>query len=292
MLRPQFGLAFAILALAGGVPLEPGPTSHSFTAFWEQELGASFPSNFDRQPLPPPRSSPGLATEHIRGRVNQTGTEYSAFIATITDPRYFAVLPPLEGKCGARVKTSTTAAAHNCIYATNGGFFDMKTGACIGNLISNGTIIELPGDNRCNFGITTDDEYIVGALNETESRNIKFNNLIAAGPWLVRAGQPQVDVHGGGLIAPRTAVGFNSTGALLLVVVDGVELLKKGLTMGEISAVMADLGAYQAVNLDGGGSTTAVLNGTIFDHPTCDDTGRKCERTVTSITCIHSVLNP
>lgn len=44
----------------------------------------------------------------------------------------------------------------------------------------------------------------------------------------------------------------------------------------------------QAVNLDGGGSTTAVYNGRIYNRPTCADTPEPvCERAVTTIVCIR-----
>ena len=39
--------------------------------------------------------------------------------------------------CGHRVNTSVTAEENNCTYATNAGFFDMRTGDCMGNLVAN-----------------------------------------------------------------------------------------------------------------------------------------------------------
>lgn len=40
------------------------------------------------------------------------------------------------------------------------------------------------------------------------------------------------------------------------------------------------------MNLDGGGSATAVYENKIFSHPTCHDISEECERAVTSFVCI------
>ena len=58
---------------------------------------------------------------------------------------------------------------------------------------------------------------------------------------------------------PRTAVGVDSdTGEVLLLVIDGRQDDSRGYTMVELANLMIDLGADEAVNLDGGGSSTMV----------------------------------
>ena len=56
--------------------------------------------------------------------------------------------------------------------------------------------------------------------------------------------------------------------------------------MQDISQMMVNLGASYAVNLDGGGSSTSVVNGTLVNHPTCVDVILKCQRKVTSVVCV------
>lgn len=59
--------------------------------------------------------------------------------------------------------------------------------------------------------------------------------------------------------APRTAVGSTRSGKeLLLVTVDGRQNASIGMTLTEMANLMISLGAYNALNLDGGGSTTMV----------------------------------
>ncbi|KXG74319.1 hypothetical protein AN618_23420 [Fervidicola ferrireducens] len=59
---------------------------------------------------------------------------------------------------------------------------------------------------------------------------------------------------------PRTAVGFTKDGKkLILVVVDGRQAQSRGMTQEELARLMLSLGAYNALNLDGGGSSTMVV---------------------------------
>jgi hypothetical protein len=56
---------------------------------------------------------------------------------------------------------------------------------------------------------------------------------------------------------PRTAVGIDRDGGrLLFLVVDGRQTTSRGLTMVELAELMRELGAEDALNLDGGGSST------------------------------------
>ncbi len=60
---------------------------------------------------------------------------------------------------------------------------------------------------------------------------------------------------------PRTAVGYDpTTGTTWLVVVDGRQApYSAGMTLPELAALLEALGAQEAINLDGGGSTALVL---------------------------------
>ncbi len=70
---------------------------------------------------------------------------------------------------------------------------------------------------------------------------------------------------------PRSAMGLTATGDLLLVTVDGRTSAGDGLTTDQLAQLMIDLGAVDAANLDGGGSTTMVVRdcwiGDVVNHP-------------------------
>ena len=68
--------------------------------------------------------------------------------------------------------------------------------------------------------------------------------------------------------APRTAVGLSENGKeLILVTVDGRTVESKGMTLETLAKYMQDLGAYDAMNLDGGGSTTMSILGLVMNYP-------------------------
>ena len=88
----------------------------------------------------------------------------------------------------------------------------------------------------------------------------------------VRVSKDDVDLH------PRTAVALDrDTGQLMLLVVDGRQELSRGMTMKELAKLFQRLGAEDALNLDGGGSSImlarqadgslAVLNSPSDGHP-------------------------
>ena len=58
--------------------------------------------------------------------------------------------------------------------------------------------------------------------------------------------------------------------------------------MSELAIAFASLGAVEAVNLDGGGSTAAWMAGEgVVDRPTCDDNiVHECERAVATVVCV------
>ncbi|MXZ01684.1 phosphodiester glycosidase family protein, partial [Candidatus Poribacteria bacterium] len=66
---------------------------------------------------------------------------------------------------------------------------------------------------------------------------------------------------------PRTALGYNAD-TLFLVVADGRQpKYSTGLTLYELASILIELGATEAINLDGGSSSTFVVNDTVVNKP-------------------------
>jgi hypothetical protein len=67
---------------------------------------------------------------------------------------------------------------------------------------------------------------------------------------------------------PRTGVGFTSDNQVLFVTVDGRQSgYSVGMTPLRFAKLFRSLGATYALNLDGGGSTTMVVNGDVVNRP-------------------------
>ncbi|MCX7875154.1 MAG: phosphodiester glycosidase family protein [Melioribacteraceae bacterium] len=67
---------------------------------------------------------------------------------------------------------------------------------------------------------------------------------------------------------PRTAVGFSKDSTkIFFVVVDGRQSTSAGMTLPELAELMLNVGSYNAINLDGGGSSTIYVDGEIKNNP-------------------------
>ena len=108
-------------------------------------------------------------------------------------------------------------------------------------------------------------------------------DALGGGPALVSNGEVRVatnqEVFFGTAIPythPRTAAGIAGDGTLLLLLVDGRQRTSRGVRLEELAAMMVDIGAEEALNLDGGGSSSLVVNGKLLNSPA----GRGKERQV------------
>ncbi len=86
---------------------------------------------------------------------------------------------------------------------------------------------------------------------------------IAASPTVAISGDRPLLTNGVRVVVddkqmhPRTAIGIDAdTGHVLILVIDGRQSFSRGYTMVELANMMTALGAENALNLDGGGSST------------------------------------
>lgn len=74
---------------------------------------------------------------------------------------------------------------------------------------------------------------------------------------------------------PRTAVAKLKDGKFLMITVDGRSEQSAGINLQNLAEILLELGAADAMNLDGGGSTTMFLNGKIVNQPSDKEGERK-----------------
>jgi hypothetical protein len=67
--------------------------------------------------------------------------------------------------------------------------------------------------------------------------------------------------------AARTAIGSDGVSTTFIVIVDGRPHHSVGMTPRELADLLVSLGCIDAMNLDGGGSTTLAVNGMLGDVP-------------------------
>lgn len=74
---------------------------------------------------------------------------------------------------------------------------------------------------------------------------------------------------------PRTAAAKLEDGKFLMVVVDGRSEASGGISLPDLAAFLLEQGAVDAMNLDGGGSSTMFLGGKVVNHPSDKEGERK-----------------
>ena len=101
---------------------------------------------------------------------------------------------------------------------------------------------------------------------------IPAEDVLCAGPLMILQGRDEYVARTSFNTTrhPRTAVGMRRDGSRVLVVVDGRNAMSAGVSISELQQIMRWLGCVDALNLDGGGSSTMVVNGEIINHP-CDN---------------------
>ncbi len=110
----------------------------------------------------------------------------------------------------------------------------------------------------------------------------RMDYIVGGTPILIRRGELVGDYSPEGVRTdfvegrhPRTAVGIRRDGKWVLVVADGRRPdFSIGMTLPELAELMLSLGCVEALNLDGGGSSTFYLHGQVLNLPS-DLTGER-----------------
>ncbi len=114
--------------------------------------------------------------------------------------------------------------------------------------------------------------------------------VVNGGPRLLRDGAADITAYAEGFVHPgdpsfyyhfsehrnpRTLAGVRPDGTIVLVVADGrYPDISVGLSFAEEARIMQAFGVRDAVNLDGGGSSTMTIGSTLVNHPS-DTTGER-----------------
>ncbi|MDJ0624864.1 MAG: phosphodiester glycosidase family protein [Candidatus Caenarcaniphilales bacterium] len=102
-----------------------------------------------------------------------------------------------------------------------------------------------------------------------------MSHVVGGGPYLLRKGQIIIDEVREGFTkrsginktAPRTAIGMTKPGRLIWLTADGRQKDSVGMNLQELASLMKEIGVVEAINMDGGGSTTMVLEGSVVNSP-------------------------
>ena len=171
--------------------------------------------------------------------------------------------------------TSQFATKENAIIAINGGFFNMDKGGSATYLEAKNTIFHKNIPLYEKWAIA--DWAKTGAIIITKSGQLKLEaakspsfyahstleeSVLITGPLLINQGE-KVNLIQTDFVTqrhPRTCLCETST-AFLLLIVDGRKSFAAGTSLLELQSFLVQQGCVQAINLDGGGSSTMWLKG-------------------------------
>lgn len=106
--------------------------------------------------------------------------------------------------------------------------------------------------------------------------------IVGGGPQLIKNGKVEITFEAEKITPrfvsdrhPRTAIARLKDGRVLLATVDGRQPgVSAGMSLAELAELLLEFGAAEAINLDGGGSTTMVVGGELVNVPS-DQTGER-----------------
>lgn len=193
------------------------------------------------------------------------------FVLEIPDTSHYTLAFAHEPR---RTRTSEMALKHNAVAAVNGSFFDMEKHfpICYLRIDSVNLGENTPGKDTVNrkyyqYGTLCLGGDSIVILKTDSSRHweetLPYPNIMTAGPLLIWHDTLQYMRNDRTFVTQRhnrTAVGIREDGTVLLFVADGRFKQAEGLTLTELQQLLRWLGCRDALNLDGGGSTTMYLN--------------------------------
>lgn len=215
------------------------------------------------------------------------------------DPRLATIEVALaEDRSPARETVLSIAQRRRAIAAVNGGFFALQDGAPQAILKRAGRLLGGSARARGAVGITRRggatlllfDRVAVDRAPPSPVYHPRLgsrapdwsaaSDIVSGAGLLVRDGREITEWADEALSAgfettrhPRTMIGADRDGGIWLVTVDGRQpWLSLGMTFAELQRLARRLGLRSALNLDGGGSTTMVVERWIVNHPS-DETG-------------------
>lgn len=223
-----------------------------------------------------------LITFHFNGNSLFNANENITYVEVKNNGRRFGLEIAADEK--KLITTSNFAEKAGATAAINGTFFDVKNGGSVDFVKVDGKVVNntrLEKNNSrarhqraalvINAGVLEIQKWD-GSSNWEEK--IPAQNVMLTGPLLLyNSVKEAIDSAAFNTLRhPRTCIGIKPDGKILLLTVDGRNENSAGVSMFELTKIMAWLGCSSAVNLDGGGSTTLWVNnkGTkgVVNYPT------------------------
>lgn len=214
----------------------------------------------------------GLVDEDGDGIILQrvTGSGYSGYMMIVQDPKRVIMGCVPEHFYVRGYTVAEMVEQFDAVAGINaGGFYD-PDGSGNGSIPDSMVVYEGAIYNNSTqkgfVGFDKNGILHVGSPTREEVEAMGIQYGVCFGPVLIANGQrvlPDGIVSG---LNPRTAIGQRSDGAVLLLVIDGRQVVSLGATLGDLTDIFLRYGAVNACNLDGGSSTLMWYQGDYINN--------------------------
>lgn len=173
---------------------------------------------------------------------------------------------------GRGSKLSEIVKKHSAIGGINAGGFADPEGKGNGNILMNAVIMNqkmLYGNKNTTYsfiGLDKEGKLILGKYKYPKALEAGIESAVEFGPFIIVNGNNQIKNSNSGGVHPRMAIGQRQDGTMIFVAIDGRQ---PGYSLGcnylELQNIFERYGAYNAANLDGGGSATMYYDGKVVN---------------------------
>lgn len=185
--------------------------------------------------------------------------------------------------------TSSFAEEHGALAAINGSFFDMDKGGSVAYFEMNDSVINstrTPGlkwavnDSILNAALILyrDHTLAIESVKPEQFYELSDNEafVMVSGPLLIKDSIRQTlpDMNFTHKRHPRTCIGITRE-SIIFITIDGRSEQAAGMTLIELQAFLLNLGCLDAINLDGGGSTSMWIRDQGIVNEPSDKTGER-----------------
>ncbi len=197
-----------------------------------------------------------------------------AYLVAIYDPKKVKLISKevLGTNEGERIITMCERYG-GVVCINGGGFVDYGYGSGIpyGYVIENGKITWSDGDINTStgniIGMTKDGKLkLMSNATGKEALDAGITDGLVFGPFLIVNGK-QLEIVGDPWgRSPRVAIAQRKDGVMMFLVIDGENYIN-GASLQDVVDTLVKYGAYNAANLDGGTSSTLIINNTLINNP-------------------------
>jgi exopolysaccharide biosynthesis protein len=217
--------------------------------------------------------APGLIWKSAHTILNDSVPQNINLLIVNTKKRKVA----LYYESGKNSLTSRQAKKAGALAAVNAGFFNIKEGGSVTYIRSAGVIADSDTAKKWTRNsnmtgsmlIDKDGNVLIESAhtNNWYDNHLEYPEVLVTGPLLL-SGKQRIQLALTPLVVnkhPRSLIGNKGKRRTIIVTLDGRSDQAAGMTLNEVSQLMLLLRCKDAVNLDGGGSTTMWISGKPFN---------------------------